>query len=1220
MWIKKIVDRVRGRTNDNHSIINNNASYPPHTDHQSVSRSTNNASSSPPSSNSINSTYATQAIAQDASIPPPPLPPSSQQTIVQDNDVSTYDKSSTAAPAASRIMSSICGYSVSSLEKDFGGLSSPSKPKGGSSVLERNHSPMKMTPNSAAVPVQKRLKIGHNDEMEMEEEVVVVPPIKRQVWKEMDAPCSKDLAKEGDSNQLHLPANINPVNMNNPQTSTTRPYKTVVDTTKVSIAATDNQVPCGCGICLGCKLLYQVSMNNMDAAAIYLKTENTEDVDGPSNTGGGGNRRAGGNSNRRAVQNNVTTHSRRGYTNSGSGNDMGNNNTTRSTAATAMDTTRAAARSTAAAAMDTTLTTNARDSGQSISTPTTPVHNTNTNIPPYTPLHDLNPSISLCMDADQFGDGESIGEFDVCELANTNDTDIDEDDYLAIAECLIMEPGSESTGTAASTSNMDRSTINNNSNDNWIPTYGNTVQDAIDHVYDGWILDRESSMRCHCSPTIGKRQCYTHEEKSRVYGPFGMLKVRDNCTIYNKKEPRFGDKLPSGMNVENLQDFSCKAKGCKVEVRIARTNGGLLLYKKLDPDTGRPYIHTFHNVRKNDKDTSCTVEQQIILLSRCRSDAIKDIAHDMIQSRDVTTFPQQEEDEVNFTKTCRNWVSNPSTIDKHFKHDYREEGFITSDTKAILDALKSQNTDEPDGTRAQDASINDFMLSPLFKTMMEQVNVLDHNFKGGDGKDMVFFETRHIAEVVKLAGKMYPNEVGDKQGAIQISCDFTYIPGTPYMLGICGVDDFAHRFWPTSFIICHTENGVMAKKIMGRMVDLINADQNGCKDKALIDGANALYSACNDLGLDPRSCFTHITRLPLTRGGGKRGSKGSFANYLIQTMKLPHKDAIPIVADALTGNFVPPQDSADFSAFMKLMWEKHEETLTTNNEKNESQKQHLRNNVLSDNPLRLGGRAAGIPGQTGSNNGGEKRGGIIKDNWRRITKKLSKNAKQSVVFIIAAVAMDLMMCPNLSKFAWKPIRTIDDYDLVRRICKHDLSTDHANLPSDIQYLIYTVRGSHTEPIDPLQAIGNENCSCTIHLPTASCVLSELRTLEVSVENSADSWLENSVVDQNSVLDSYQKSRHFLNNCMTPQKKIELKRSLLQNLKENVPGRQVGERLRGFINRRCQRNPSKNTTRRTVSRIKQKKARKVKSDKKPSELELRRERDKHGKTSGTSEDV
>ena len=35
---------------------------------------------------------------------------------------------------------------------------------------------MKMTPNSAAVPVQKRLKIGHNDEMEMEEEVVEFAP------------------------------------------------------------------------------------------------------------------------------------------------------------------------------------------------------------------------------------------------------------------------------------------------------------------------------------------------------------------------------------------------------------------------------------------------------------------------------------------------------------------------------------------------------------------------------------------------------------------------------------------------------------------------------------------------------------------------------------------------------------------------------------------------------------------------------------------------------------------------------------------------------------------------------------------------------------------------------------------------------------------------------------------------------------------------------------
>ena len=39
--------------------------------------------------------------------------------------------------------------------------------------------------------------------------------------------------------------------------------------------------------------------------------------------------------------------------------------------------------------------------------------------------------------------------------------------------------------------------------------------------------------------------------------------------------------------------------------------------------------------------------------------------------------------------------------------------------------------------------------------------------------------------------------------------------------------------------------------------------------------------------------------------------------------------------------------------------------------------------------------SVGIPGQGGSNNGGEARGGEIKNSWRSITKKCNKEAKKS---------------------------------------------------------------------------------------------------------------------------------------------------------------------------------------------------------------------------------
>jgi len=251
---------------------------------------------------------------------------------------------------------------------------------------------------------------------------------------------------------------------------------------------------------------------------------------------------------------------------------------------------------------------------------------------------------------------------------------------------------------------------------------------------------------------------------------------------------------------------------------------------------------------------------------------------------------------------------------------------------------------------------------------------------------------------------------------------------------------------------------------MKRMVDLINADLNGSPDKALIDGAGALKAACKELNLSPRSCFAHIMRLPLTRGGGKVGSKGSLANYLISTMGVKHADAAKIVGDAILANYIPPKDKEDHESFIDLMWERHDERLGTD----EKHREHVASTYLSKNPLKLGGRVVGLPGQSGSNNGGEKKGGGIKDRWRRITKRLASDVVKSPVFIVAAIAKDLMMSPDISEFAWKPVRSIHDYDLLRRINKFVLEDKAANLPCDVQYMMVTPYQSHTQLMDPMQ--------------------------------------------------------------------------------------------------------------------------------------------------------
>ena len=164
-----------------------------------------------------------------------------------------------------------------------------------------------------------------------------------------------------------------------------------------------------------------------------------------------------------------------------------------------------------------------------------------------------------------------------------------------------------------------------------------------------------------------------------------------------------------------------------MEVKVARVNGGLLLYEKENPQTpGQPYTHTNHQLppkpNGNTTEFTLSVQQNEQILSRIGNDTVSHITADMAQSSNIAT--------------------------------------------------------------------NEFMSSNLFKTMTEQIKVLEHNFTSEGGKDVVFFESNKITEVVRLAGLMFE---GEDKGAIQFACDFTHIPGTDFVLGICGVDDFKHR-------------------------------------------------------------------------------------------------------------------------------------------------------------------------------------------------------------------------------------------------------------------------------------------------------------------------------------------------------------------------------------------------------------------------------------------
>jgi len=197
----------------------------------------------------------------------------------------------------------------------------------------------------------------------------------------------------------------------------------------------------------------------------------------------------------------------------------------------------------------------------------------------------------------------------------------------------------------------------------------------------------------------------------------------------------------------------------------------------------------------------------------------------------------------------------------------------TKELVEILETLKKSPGSIPN-------SDNFFMDSPLFEKMLNTLKVVEHDF-GGDGEGkFVLFSAKDAPEKIRLAAKIYEDEEGDNKSAVQFSCDFTHLPGG-LQLGIVCVEDCDHKAWPTSYIISPSENSHWAEMVMRITVDLINSDPDANRDKALVDGAQALSNAATECGCLGRGCFTHTHRLPNgTKKNGKRGSKGSFCAYL----------------------------------------------------------------------------------------------------------------------------------------------------------------------------------------------------------------------------------------------------------------------------------------------------------------------------------------------------
>ena len=286
------------------------------------------------------------------------------------------------------------------------------------------------------------------------------------------------------------------------------------------------------------------------------------------------------------------------------------------------------------------------------------------------------------------------------------------------------------------------------------------------------------------------------------------------------------------------------------------------------------------------------------------------------------------------------------------------------------------------------------------------------------------------------------------------------------------------------------------------------------------------------------------------------------------------------------------------------MWEKHGDLIATGGKREE----HLRKEYLSHDPCCLGGRAVGLPGQSGSNNSGEKRNHLIKGYLKHITNNLISEEKANIIYVVAACAMDLMAQHPIKKFAVKPIVELGDYNMLRAMYNEALKNS-GKLILDTQYAVATAMNDRSYLMNLSEIIGDSDRSFTLHIPTSSTVYTHVLQEEkicnptssvASIYELSDTGClgdrsTNTPKHALTLLDGYDESR-----------KINLYKRLILDCVANNPGRKENESFLSYIHRRCQRNPETITTNRTKQRLLTlKKKRSLHKKKKPTSIEIER---------------
>lgn len=267
---------------------------------------------------------------------------------------------------------------------------------------------------------------------------------------------------------------------------------------------------------------------------------------------------------------------------------------------------------------------------------------------------------------------------------------------------------------------------------------------------------------------------------------------------------------------------------------------------------------------------------------------------------------------------------------------------------------------------------------------------------------------------------------------------------------------------------------------------------------------------------------------------------------------------------------MPSKYKDDFAGFITLVLDKHGHMINTGC----SREKHIKNTYLNtEDPCRLGGRAVGLPGQSGSNNNGERKNRSIKIQLKEQTRNLKAEEKNNPIYVLVACACDLKASPDIQKyFQVIPTRTIPHYHMLRDIMK--ASKTYGSLIVDLQYSVLTTV-SHDKFLNNGDVIGNPEVSFTVHMPTGSQVYTSVKEEELVLQctpavTSFNEQRSNRHGSSGGAITTPEEASLALR-TYDRSKQQQLYHRLALDCLTNTPGPKLNETLWDYVHRRCQRN-------------------------------------------------